>query len=776
MVGKHDAAAIRDLVPWTGELSPLQLVPILAERLDRFFPGEKLMERAKEVAGVPRNLLSIAGATRTPYFCSGCPHNSSTKLPDGSAAASGIGCHVMASWMNRNTVGFAQMGGEGVPIAVAQMFNGGQHMFQNIGEGTWYHSGSLAVRQAIAAGANITFKILFNDAVAMTGGQPVDGPISPAGVAQSCRAEGIIRIAVVSDEPDMLTKSDFPHSTSFHHRDEMDHVQREMRDIRGVTALIYVQTCATEKRRRRKRGTLEDPKRFAVINPLVCEGCGDCSVESNCLSVEPLETEFGRKRQINLSTCNKDFSCLNGFCPSFVTVEGATRRKAEPTKIDIGEMVAALPLPSLPDLSTPYNLLITGVGGTGVVTIGALISMAAHLEGKGISVLDFTGFAQKFGTVLSYVRVGATFDAINQVRIDQGAADAVIGCDIVVSSAPKASAHYGPDTRMVLNQAEMPTGDLVLNRDASLRVKDREAAIRSAVAALDSVDANAMAEALMGDSVFANVILLGMAWQKGLIPVGLPALERAVEMNNVAQAKNLRAISIGRVLAVNPSAFDDSTAEGAAETVEDIIQHRVAYLTDYQDAAYGALYEARLRDFSGKVAAEHREVLLDAAARSLFKVMAYKDEYEVARLQTDPTWVETLSQRFDGPFRTHFHMAPPMVSWRKDARGRPIKRSFGPWLRPVLKALARMRYLRGTAFDPFGYTAERKEERDLIAWFEGLMDVAVAMAKVHETENALDLLEVPLAIRGYGPVKSAAIASERKRAQDMISAFHGAES
>ncbi len=426
MVGKHDEN-LEELVPWTGELSPLKLLPIIAARLSAFFPEENLLEKARALTNQPPVLLNVPGATRTPYFCSGCPHNSSTKLPEGSKANSGIGCHVMASWMDRETAGFAQMGGEGVPWIATSMFNGGKHVFQNLGEGTWYHSGSLAIRQAVAAKTNITYKILYNDAVAMTGGQPVDGPVSVAAIAQACRAEGVARIALVSDRPGLLEKGDFPAGTTFDHRSALDRVQRELRDIPGVTVLIYEQTCATEKRRKRKRGLMDDPKKFVMINELVCEGCGDCSLESNCLSVEPKKTEFGTKRQINQSTCNKDYSCLNGFCPSFVTVEGGSRRKRSGAGLDVAGLSAQLPMPELPRLDQPFNLLVTGVGGTGVVTVGALITMAAHLEGLGSSVLDFTGFAQKFGTVLGYVRLAQTPEEVHQVRIDQGGADAVIG-------------------------------------------------------------------------------------------------------------------------------------------------------------------------------------------------------------------------------------------------------------------------------------------------------------------------------------------------------------
>ena len=479
MVGKRDEDG-EPLIPWIGELSPRLLAPIVARRLDAVFPGLGLSARAAALAPEASRLIEVSGATRTPYFCSGCPHNTSTKVPEGSSALAGVGCHVMATWMDRSTSSLTQMGGEGVNWAASSLFTGKGHVFQNLGEGTYYHSGSMAIRQAIAAKTNITYKILYNDAVAMTGGQPVDGPLSVATIAHNLRAEGVERLALVSDDPGKFAPGDFPRGVTIHDRRELDAVQRELRMVRGVSALIYEQACATEKRRRRKRGALEDPKRFAVINDLVCEGCGDCSVESNCLSVEPKETPLGRKRQINLSSCNKDFSCLNGFCPSFVTVEGATRRKARASG-GHAEEAKRLPLPALPALDRPYDCLVTGVGGTGVITIGAVVAMAAHLEGKGASVLDFTGFAQKFGPVLSYIRLAAQPDDLNQVRIEQGSADALIGCDLVVSSSPKASGLYRRGTKAVVNTAEMPTGDVVRSRDADLSGPARLAAIANVV-------------------------------------------------------------------------------------------------------------------------------------------------------------------------------------------------------------------------------------------------------------------------------------------------------
>ncbi|WP_415404290.1 indolepyruvate ferredoxin oxidoreductase family protein [Tateyamaria sp. SN3-11] len=752
MVGKQDETGA-PLVPWTGELSPKMLAPLVAARLHPFVPDLDLPARARTLQDPPV-LLNVAGATRTPYFCSGCPHNTSTKVPEGSRAASGIGCHVMASWMDRETGGYAQMGGEGVPWAATSKFNGGKHIFQNLGEGTWYHSGSLAVRQAVAAGANITYKVLFNDAVAMTGGQPVDGPVSVHGIAWSSYAEGVAGIALVSDDIDKFRQADFPPGVSFHDRADLDHVQRRLRDVPGVTVLIYEQTCATEKRRRRKRGEMAAATRFAVINPEVCEGCGDCSVESNCLSVEPIQTPLGRKRRINQSTCNSDMSCLNGFCPSFVTVEGAVRRRSGGESLDVGALLRDVPAPVLPALDAPFDLLVTGVGGTGVVTVGALITMAAHIEGRGASVLDFTGFAQKFGTVLSYIRLADNPEAIHQVRIEAGAADAVIGCDVVVSSAPKASAHYCAGTRMVLNRAEMPTGDIVLHRDAELRVDAREAAIAGVIGAqhLRSLDANALAERVLGDTVFANVLMLGAAWQMGLVPVSDVALTQAIELNGVAVEANRRAFDLGRVWAHDPSAVEAAPGPQGPRTAEEIIAHRAGLLTDYQDAGYARRYRDMLDEHT-KAFGEEMRVM---AARALYKLMAYKDEYEVARLHTQTGFVEGLSNQFEGDFKVHYHMAPPLLSRAHDARGRPRKRRFGPWMQGAMRLLAKGKRLRGTWADPFGYMAERREERALIYWYiDGLARLAGGIA---DEDAARTFLAAPLEFRGYGPVKSEAVA------------------
>jgi indolepyruvate ferredoxin oxidoreductase len=596
----------------------------------------------------------------------------------------------------------------------------------------------------------------------MTGGQPVDGPISVHGIAHEVRANGVARIAFVSDEPEKFNPRDFPDGVTFHPRENLDAVQRELREIPGVSVLIYEQECATEKRRRRKRGHLIDPPKFAYINDLVCEGCGDCSVESNCLSVEPKETPFGRKRQINLSSCNKDFSCLNGFCPSFVTVEGATRRKKRGAEIDLLSRADALAEPERAEMTKPFNLLVTGVGGTGVITVGALVAMAAHLEGKGASVLDFTGFAQKFGPVLSFIRLSADPADINQVRIDQGSADALIGCDIVVSSSSKAMATYRPEMRAVINTAEMPTGDIVRNRDATLQGTLRLQSIERAIGPenIGSFDANRISEALFGDTVFANVTMLGAAWQQGLVPVSAGALMRAIELNGVAVEQNKRAFASGR-LAITDKDFIVSLLgqAPAEETLDQIIARRVDFLSSYQDARYAERY----RQFVGGVRArEHDRIpgsqsLTTAVARSLFKLMAYKDEYEVARLHMQTGFQDQLRREFEGDFIVKYHLAPPILPAGKDARGRPLKRQFGSWIEPVFRMLARLKVLRGTPLDPFGYARERRTERKLIAWYESLLTELLPLLHAGTVGPLAEIAALPMEIRGYGPVKEAAV-------------------
>ena len=770
MVGKQDENGNR-LVPWVGELSPLLLAEIVAKRMDREFGGDTFMRRAKLLLRDRGAVIEIDGAKRIPYFCSGCPHNSSTKVPEGSKALAGIGCHFMANWMDRDTDGLIQMGGEGVNWIARSKFNGGQHIFQNLGDGTFYHSGSLAIRQAVAAATNITFKILYNDAVAMTGGQPVDGPISVHSIAHSVRAEGIDRIALVSDEPELFNAGDFPAGTTISHRREMDGIQRELRDIPGVSILIYAQTCALEKRRRRKRGSLVEPKKFVVINELVCEGCGDCSVESNCLSVVPKETPFGRKRQIDQNTCNKDFSCINGFCPSFVTVEGDVSARSAASKDNPPLTTAAESLtpPDIPSIDSCFDLLVTGVGGTGVITIGALITMAAHLEGKGASVLDFLGFAQKFGPVLCYIRIAPQPSDINQVRVETARADALIGCDLVVSSSPKASITYRKNhTRAVVNSAQMMTADFVMHRDANLRAPDRIEAIADAIGSdnLATVNANQLAQKLLGDTIYANVLLLGFAWQRGLVPVSHKALMRAIELNGVAVDNNRRAFTWGRIAALHPEQIEEQLHEEdyAAETLDSVVARRRDFLVAYQNEELAKRYEAmveRVRNCENALGGD--DDLATAVAKSYFKLLSYKDEYEVARLHTRPEFIASVRAEFGAGAKFRFHLAPPFLNAGLDARGRPRKREFGAWILPLFRILARMRGLRGTAFDIFGRTAERRLERELIVEFEELVDGLLPELQEDQLPKAAETIGLYMNIRGFGPVKQESVDRVRQQ-------------
>jgi indolepyruvate ferredoxin oxidoreductase len=783
MVGKEDEFGNR-LVPWVGELAPIQLAQIVAKRLDAALTGLDLTSRAENLTHGRSTVISVEGASRTPYFCSGCPHNTSTRLPEGSKSLAGIGCHFMANWMERDTDGLIQMGGEGINWITRSLFNGGKHIFQNLGDGTYYHSGSLAIRQALAARTSITYKILFNDAVAMTGGQPVDGPVTVEAIAHSVRAEGVSRIALVSDEPENFDAADFPAETTISHRRELDSIQRELRDIPGVTVLIYAQTCATEKRRQRKRGTLEDPNRVVVINDLVCEGCGDCSVESNCLSVIPKETPFGRKRQIDQNNCNKDFSCINGFCPSFVTIEGGEKQKKQalPDKDLPRVRLEKLAAPEVRDLDEVYDLLVTGVGGTGVITVGALITMAAHLEGKGASVLDFTGFAQKFGPVLSYIRVASHPSRINQVRIEDAQADALIGCDLVVSSSPKASSKLRAGaTRAVVNTTEITTADFVHYRDASLRAGDRVRAIENIIGEhnLSTVAANRIAESLLGNTIYANVLMLGYAWQSRLVPVSLQAMLRAIELNGVEVDTNKKAFGWGRIAAADPDFVEasierDDNAPEADETLDQVVQRRAEYLIDYQNHALAEKYHKlidRVRTSEERLVPSHDSRLTDAVARSYFKLLAHKDEYEVARLHTSTGFLEKIRRDYGKKAKVNFHLAPPILKSSVDARGRPNKRQVGPWMIPVFRLLAKLRGLRGTPFDLLGLSGERKLERALIVEFEDAVDRILARLDPDNLPEATEIVSLIMDIRGYGPVKEEAAAKIRAEIADRLGDF-----
>ncbi len=783
ILGKHDETGAA-LVSWVDELTPSALAPIIAGRLRRVFQDlsfeEALaaQERASKAADAP------GGARRLPYFCSGCPHNISTKVPEGSKALAGIGCHFMASWMDRDTSSLIQMGGEGVNWASKSMFlKDRPHIFQNLGDGTYYHSGSMAIRQAIAAKANITYKILFNDAVAMTGGQPIDGTLTVPAIANQLKSEGVAKIVIVSDQPEKIVDAGgYPSEIEVRHRDDLDEVQRALREIKGVTALIYEQTCAAEKRRRRKKGEYPDPPKRIFINELVCEGCGDCSKQSNCLSIVPNETEFGRKRRIDQSSCNKDYSCVKGFCPSFVSVEGGELRKPDLKSADpaLAAFLTSMPEPAIPSLGRAYDLLVAGVGGTGVVTIGAIITMAAHLEGKGATVLDFMGFAQKGGAVLSYVRLGASPEALNQVRIDAGEAKAVIACDLVVATDPRSLAVLQQgQTRAVANTDILPTADFIRNRnidfDGQRRVKTLKNACGDANVA--AIDASAIALRLLGDTVFSNMFLLGFAWQRGLVPVSGAALSRAIALNGVEIRKNAAAFAYGRAAALDADIV--LTAAGLTATplleksLDDIVALRAEFLTNYQNAAYAERYRGFVAGIAGQaVRVKGGEAFVRATAKYLFKLMAYKDEYEVARLYTDGAFRKNVSKEFAGDYRIRFHMAPPIFNRGIDDQGRPLKSVFGPWMYRVLSIMKHFRFLRGGPFDFFGRTGERRLERKLIVDYRARIEDIASRLTPDNLATAIAIASIPDDIRGYGPVKLDSIRIADERLDALLKLFN----
>ncbi len=777
VVGKRDERGDW-LFPASGALDPNDIAIAIGERILRTIgPSEAIsagVTRLRQFQAMLAQTQDVGH--RTPYFCSGCPHNSSTKVPEGSVAAAGIGCHFMALWMDRSTSGFTAMGGEGAQWVGQAPFVTREHIFQNLGDGTYNHSGSLALRFARAAGANITYKILYNDAVAMTGGQPHEGGLSVHAIAEQVRAEGIERIAVVSDEPDKY-RAGFPGGTSIHHRDDLDLVQRELREVRGVSVLIYDQTCAAEKRRRRKRGTFPDPDRRVIINELVCEGCGDCGVQSNCVSVQPVETEFGRKRRIDQSSCNKDFSCVNGFCPSFVTVHGAKIRKAE------GRAGSADPLAGVPE-PRPFPLgrdgwsaIIDGVGGTGVVTIGAILGMAAHVEGKGCGMIDMAGLAQKGGAVFTHVRIAPTPDDIHAIRVSAGKADLVLGCDLVVSGSRKvlAAVREGK-TIFVANTAEVMPGDFTRAADFSLPTERLKRAIRKAAGDDRAFffDAGRAAKVLFGNSIAANMFMLGFAFQRGALPLSAASVERAIALNGEAVAMNVAAFRWGRRAGHDPEAVRGLLADGGkadagqpAQTLDEVIARRSDFLAAYQDAAYAARYRARVslvRNAEQAVVPGSTR-LTDAVARNLFKLMATKDEYEVARLYTDGSFQRQLASEFDGYERLEFHLAPPILG-RRDAQGRPRKSKFSGWMMTGFRLLAAARRLRGTPLDPFRYTAERRMERGLLRQYETDIDHALRLLDPVRLDAAVALASLPQLVRGYGHVKQAGVdkaAAERDR-------------
>ena len=770
------------------DLTPAIIAKAIAKRLTKLgMPGDIIARMESWLAVISARERALVEAKldtgeRAPWFCSGCPHNTSTRVPEGSRAVAGIGCHYMATWMDRSTSTFTQMGGEGVTWVGQAAFTTDAHVFANLGDGTYFHSGLLAIRQAIASGVNITYKILYNDAVAMTGGQQVGE--RPEGhsvlqIMQSLTAEGVAKLVIVTDEPEKYDGAKLLDGVTVHHRDELDSLQREFRELKGTTAIIYDQTCATEKRRRRKRGTLADPAKRVVINELVCEGCGDCSVQSNCLSVEPLETEFGRKRRINQNTCNKDYSCVKGFCPSFVTVEGGSLKKPKKEKKGDLASLPAVPDPVLPVAESAWGIVVGGVGGTGVITIGQLLGMAAHLEGKGVVTQDAGGLAQKGGATWSHIQIANRPEAIYTTKVDTAKADLIIGCDPIVTASPYTLATMQPGrTFVAMNSHGAPTAAFINNPGWQFPGGNCESAVRSAVGpeGMASFDAEQVAVQLIGDSIYTNPLILGFAWQKGRVPLSHAALMRAIELNAVQVDNNKAAFEWGRRCAHDLASVQ--ALFNAAQVIEfvkkpsltEMLNKRIAFLTDYQNAAYAQIYQAFVEKVRAVEAPLGKTVLTEAVARYLFKLMAYKDEYEVARLHTDTGFLNKVNAMFEGDFKLNYHLAPPLLSPKND-KGELQKRQFGPWMLTGFKVLARLKGLRGTPLDVFGRTDERREERSLITEYRASIEEVLASLTAGNHAAAAEIARIPELIKGYGHVKARHLATVRPQWAALMQSY-----
>ena len=775
------------LLKSTADFSVAQIARVIAARIKRLnietSTGDLIQARLAFLEAKDAVLQrAVDTPPRPAYYCSGCPHNTSTRVPQGSLALAGIGCHVMATSIypefNKLTT---QMGGEGAPWLGAASFSKLPHVFANLGDGTYFHSGFMAIRAAVAANltfpVNMTYKILYNDAVAMTGGQPVDGPISVFAIAQQMAAEGVKRIALVTEDLDRYAdRSQLPAEVTLHGRDVLDAVQLELRDVTGISVLIYDQTCAAEKRRRRKKKEMIDPPQRLLINELVCEGCGDCGVQSNCTSLLPKETDFGRKRVIDQSSCNKDYSCVKGFCPSFVTVKGGTLRKRVAAKPGAATMdFAKLPSPPVCTLDAPFNILITGIGGTGVITIGALLGMAAHLEGKGVSVLDMTGMSQKNGAVTSHVRIAKTPEELRAQRIATGEADLILGCDQLTAGSADVIAKTRPGrTLSIINTHEQPPGPFARNPDWQFPAKQIRTLISDAVGTrAEFIDATRIATALMGDSIAANMFMLGYAFQRGAVPVAFGSLMKAIELNGVAVASNQQAFQWGRMAAENLSAVEKVAAPEQRVVLElpdslaTSLKKRVEFLQDYQNESYAIDYKNFVDSVrNAEKRAGRGDAVSKAVARNLFKLMAYKDEYEVARLYTGAAFKRQLEDTFEGNYSIAFNLAPPLFS-KKDAHGHLLKSQYGSWMMAAFKGLAQLRFLRGTRFDVFGYSQERRSERQLIADYRASIDAALPALTLGDNgaRVLLALANVPEKIRGFGHVKLASLqkADEEKK-------------
>ena len=772
------------------ELNPALIAEAIAKRLLRLGVSEDVAARMQahlamlkaQAQATASNTPQSLDQQRQPWFCSGCPHNTSTKVPEGSRAMAGIGCHFMSVWMDRATVGFTQMGGEGVPWVGQAPFTQENHVFANLGDGTYFHSGSLAVRQSVTAGVNITYKILYNDAVAMTGGQRVGE--RPEGhsvvqIAQSMVAEGAAKVTVVTDDPEKYQGVRLPEGVAVQHRDTLEALQIECRQIKGTTVIIYDQTCATEKRRRRKRGKMAEAAQRVVINEAVCEGCGDCGVQSNCLSVEPLETPLGRKRTINQNTCNADYSCLKGFCPSFVTLVGAKPKKRQQAQAQHAPGVADLPTPQWAERREPWGVLVAGVGGTGVITVGQILGQAAHMEGKGVVTQDSAGLAQKGGATWSHILLAPTQDDICTTRVDIAGADVVLGCDpIVAASGETLTRMRQGRTHVALNAHSTPTAAFVKNADWQNPAEACRSRLQAQVGAeaVAAFDADAVATRLVGDSIFTNPVVMGYAWQMGWIPLQLASIQRAFELNGVQVERNWLAFEWGRVCAADWSRVQALLAPAQVINftrpvgVDELVSQRARWLTEYQNAAYAERYSdvvARVRAAEAQAKPGGGDALSRVVAQQLYHLMAIKDEYEVARLHSDPAFWQRLREQFEGDYTVNFHLAPPLLA-KRNAKGELVKQKFGPWLGKVFKLLAACKGLRGTALDVFGHTEERKEERALVEEYIAIVGELAATLNADNHAQALEIAQVAQTIRGYGHVKARNLKAARSRWESLL--------
>ncbi len=788
VVGEFDENH-RDLLPNVGELTPAMIARVIAARISKFFQSEIIQERLSFLEAKETQLArSRKIVERAPHFCSGCPHNTSTKVPEGSMAFAGIGCHYMAIWMNRNTETFTQMGGEGCTWIGQAPFTDTKHVFQNLGDGTYFHSGLLAIRATIASGVNITYKILYNGAVAMTGGQPIDGELSVEQMIHQLRSEGVRRIAVVSNEPNKYTNKfpQFPGLT-IDHRDQMPAVQSELRELPGTTVIIFDQSCAAEKRRRLKRQKVQAPITRVFINDKVCEGCGDCSVASNCLSLLPKETELGRKRTIDQNACNHDYSCLKGFCPSFVSVVGGELKSGAVKRVEQEPInLSELPDPVLPSITKPWNVVITGIGGTGVLTVGSVLSMAAHLEGKGCSTLNQSGLAQKFGAVISHVRIAQQQDHIHSVRIPAGDADLLLGCDLVVAASDEALAKLHVDrSHVIANDYESVTSDFIHNPDYEFPATDMKDTLRQEAGntKVDFINATHIAKSFLGDSIAGNFFLLGYALQKGLLPVSAKAIEQAIILNEVSVEMNISAFKLGRTAVVNYKSLEaqlpksDQAYQPLCD-IDEIVQWRANFLEEYQDKAYAQKYLNFVKQFRealvklSDITESHDKALSQAVARSYFKLLSYKDEYEVARLYSGREFLNSLREQFSGNFKLKFHLAPPLISRMDKLTKTPVKGVYGQWILKVFPMLARLKFLRGTSFDIFAYTAERKHERTLITVYELAIQQVITGLNEDNFETALEIALMPNMVRGYGHVKEKSMLQFDEDIDRLLQDFH----